>query len=155
MVTVTAKPVLLLIVFAQVLGAGFSQAQLAKVMGVWSVEINFENGNNRLLRFEARDSGKGSFLLLDPSLKVWGPAKPSDASWTRDDEGSVTFSGTVEFPLGNVGRDAGTLVLKGKFETEGSITGTVTFFSLGQDSKDPEAKPKKNGSFKASRVAGG
>jgi hypothetical protein len=151
----TPKPVLILIVFAQVLGAGLSQAQPAKVMGFWNVEITFDNGNSRFLRFEAQDSGKGSFLLLDPRLKVWGPARPSEAKWTQGDERSVMFSGAVEFPLGNVGHDAGTLVLKGKFETEGTITGTATFFPLDQDPKDPKARPSKNGSFKATRVAGG
>ena len=65
------------------------------------------------------------------------------------------FSGMVEFPLGNVGRDAGTLVLKGKFGTEGSITGEAMFFPLDQDPKDPKARPSKGGSFKAIRVAGG
>jgi hypothetical protein len=65
------------------------------------------------------------------------------------------FSGTVEFPLGNVGRDAGTLVLKGKFGTEGTVTGAAIFFPLDQDPKDPKARPSKSGSFKAIRVAGG
>ena len=151
----TPKSILILIVCAQVLGAGFSQAQAAKVVGSWNVEITFENGNSRSLRFEAQESGKGSFLLLDPRLKVWGPARPSEAKWTQGDDGSVMFSGTVEFPLGNVGRDAGTLVLKGKFGTEGTVTGAAIFFPLDQDPKDPKAKPSKSGSFKAIRVAGG
>ena len=151
----TPKPALILIVFAQILGMGFSQAQSSNVIGSWKVEITFGNGDGRSLRFEARESGKGSFLLLDPGLKVWGPARPSEAKWTQGDRGSVMFSGTVEFPLGNVGRDAGTLVLKGKFGTEGAITGAAIFFPLDQDPKDPEARPSKSGSFKAIRVAGG
>ena len=84
-----------------------------------------------------------------------GLAGPSEAKWIQGDEGSVTFSGPVEFPLGNVGRDAGTLVLKGKFGTEGSITGGATFFRLDQDPKDPKARPSKSGSFKAIRATGG
>ena len=106
------------------------------------------------MRFEARESGKGSLLLLDPRLKFWGPAKPSEAMWTQGNEGSVMFSGPVEFPLGNVGRDAGTLVAKGKFGTDGSITGEAMFFPLDQDPKDPKAKPSKSGTFKAIRVTG-
>ena len=151
----TPKPVLILIVCAQIFGVGLSEGQPAKVIGSWRVEITFGNGNGRSLRFEARESGKGSFLLLDPGSKVWGPARPSAAKWTQgDDEGSVILSGTVEFPLGNVGRDAGTLVLKGKFGTEGSITGEAIFFPLDQDPKDPKARPSKSGSFKAIRVTG-
>ena len=151
----TAKPFLILIVCAQIFGVGLSRAQASNIIGSWSVEITFGNGNSRLLRFDARESGKGSFLLLDPRLKVWGPARPSEAKWTQGDEGSVMFSGTVEFPLGNVGRDAGTVVLKGKFGTDGSITGAATFFPPDQDPKDPKATPSKSGSFKAIRVAGG
>lgn len=143
-----------MIVFAQIFGAGSLRAQSPNVIGSWKVEITFGNGESRSFRFEARESGKGSFLLLDPKLKFWGPAKPSDAKWIQGDEGSVTFSGPVEFPIGNVGRDAGTLVLKGKFGPEGSITGEAKFFPLDQDPKDAKATPSKTGTFKANHVAG-
>jgi hypothetical protein len=152
---VTPKPALILIVVAQILGVGLSPAQSSNVIGSWNVEIAFENGGGRSLRFEGRESGKGSFLLLDPGLKVWGPAKPSEAKWTQGNDASVMFSGPVEFPVGNVGRDAGTLVLKGKFGPEGAITGSALFFRLDQDPKDPKARPSKSGSFKAIRVGGG
>jgi hypothetical protein len=66
----------------------------------------------------------------------------------------VTFSGAVEFPIGNVGRDAGTLVFKGKFETEDLITGEVAFFPLDQDRSNPKARPSKSGTFKTIRAAG-
>ena len=60
----------------------------------------------------------------------------------------MTFSGAVEFPIGNVGRDAGMLVCKGKFETENLITGEVSFSPLVGD------RPSKSGTFKAIRAAG-
>ena len=151
----TAKPALILIVFAQIFGASSLQAQSPNVIGSWKVEVTFENGEARSLRVEARESGKGSFQLLDPRSKGYGAPGPSEAKWIQGDEGSVMFSGPVEFPLGNVGRDAGTLVLKGKFGTEGTITGGATFFRLDQDPKDPKASPSKSGSFKAIRVTGG
>ena len=145
----TPKPALILIVFAQILGGDLSPAQSSNVIGSWNVEIAFENGEARSFRFEARESGKGSFLLLDPRLKVWGPAKPSEAKWTQGAGNAVTFSGAIEFPLGNVGRDAGTLVFKGKFETESLIAGEVDFSPLVGD------RPSKSGTFKAIRAAGG
>ena len=74
-----------------------------------------------------------------------GPAKPSEAKWSRGEGTSVTFSGPVEFLLGNVGRDAGTLVFKGKFETADLITGEVEFSPLVGD------QPSKHGTFKAVR----
>ena len=153
-VNVTAKAALILIVFAQVIGVGSFQAQSPNIIGSWKVEITFGNGESRSFRLEALESGKGTLLLLDPRLKAWGPARPSEANWTQDQEGSVTFSGPVEFLLGNVGRDAGTLVLTGKLGTEGSITGEAKFFPLDRDPKDPKAIPSKSGRFTATRATG-
>jgi len=82
-------------------------------------------------------------------LKVWGPAKPTAVNWTQGEGNSVTFSGPVEFMLGNVGRDAETLVSKGKFETDGSIKGEVEFSPIVGD------QPSKHGTFKAVRAGGG
>ena len=83
------------------------------------------------------------------------PAAPSEAKWTQGNENSVTFSGAVEFPIGNVGRDSGTLVCKGKFETEGLIRGEVAFFPLDQDPNNRKARPSKSGTFKAIRARDG
>jgi hypothetical protein len=113
------------------------------------MEITFANDAHRSLRFDAQGAGKGTFLLLDPRLNVWEPAKPSEAKWSPTEGNSVTFSGPVEFMLGNVGRDAGTLVFKGKFETDGSIRGEVEFSTLVGD------QPSKHGTFKAVRAGGG
>ena len=140
----TMQP-LALILIVQTCCVALSQAQSPNMIGTWKVDITFTNGENRSLRFDAQGAGKGTFLLLDPKLNVWGPAKPSEAKWSRGEANSVTFSGAVEFPLGNVGRDAGTLEFKGKFETDGSIRGEVEFSPLVGD------QPSKHGTFKAVR----
>ena len=119
------------------------------MIGSWKVEITFPNGDNRSLRFEAQEAGKGSLLLVDAKANAWGTAKPSEAKWTRGSENTVTFSGAVEFPLGNVGRDPGTLVCNGKFETENLITGEVDFSPAIGD------RPSKSGTFRAIRSPGG
>src|SRR5262249_36583298 len=62
-------------------------------------------------------------------------------------------SGGSEFPIGNVGRDAGTLVFKGGFESANSISGKVSFFRVGQDPNDPGTVPAKTGDFTATRTA--
>jgi hypothetical protein len=141
--------VISLMLIFQTYCVGSTQAQSPNVIGRWNIEITFANANRHSLRFDAEGTGKGSFLLLDPKLNVWGPAKPSEAKWTQGDQNSVTFLGAVEFPIGNVGRDAGTLVFKGKFETESLITGQVEFSPLVGDG------PSKSGTFKAVRAAGG
>jgi hypothetical protein len=51
----------------------------------------------------------------------------------------------MEFLLGNVGRDAGTLMCKGKFETADLITGEVEFSPSVGD------RPSRHGTFKAVR----
>jgi hypothetical protein len=141
--------VISLMLIFQTCCAALSHAQSPNMIGTWKVDITFTNGDHRSLRFDAQGAGKGTFLLLDPKLNVWGPAKPSEAKWSRGEGNSVTFSGAVEFLLGNVGRDAGTLVFKGKFETESLITGEVEFSPLVGD------RPSKSGTFKAVRAAGG
>ncbi len=125
-----------------------AEAQSPTLIGRWNVEITFANEEHRTLRFEAQGAGKGIFELLDPRAKVWGAAKPSEAKWTRGEGNSVTFSGPVEFLIGNVGRDAGTLVCKGKLETPDLITGEVEFSPLVGE------RPSKHGTFKATRASG-
>jgi hypothetical protein len=140
----TLALILLLILQTVVL----SQAQSPDLIGRWKVEITFANERPRSLRFDAQGDGKGSFLVLDPRLNAWGPGKPSEAKWTRGEGNSVKFSGAVEFMLGNVGRDAGTLVFNGKFETAEVITGEVEFSPLVGE------RPSKHGTFKAVRASG-
>lgn len=133
----------------QACSLGLSEAQTLNLIGNWKVEVAFPNGETRSLRFEAQEAGKGSLLLVSSQSNSWGAVKPSEAKWTRGDGSAVTFSGTVEFPLGNVGRDPGTLVCKGKFETENLITGDVEFSPLVGD------RPTKSGTFKAIRTPDG
>ena len=126
-----------------------AHAQSPNLIGKWNVEITFANEDHRSLRFDAQGDGKGTFELLDPRTKVWGGATSSEAKWSRGEENSVTFSGPVEFMLGNVGRDAGTLMFNGRFETADLIKGEVEFSPLVGD------RPSKHGTFKAARAGGG
>ena len=122
-----------------------AEAESPSMTGTWNVEITFANERHHSLRFEAQGDGKGSLQLTDPAAKVWTGAKPSEAKWSRGEGNSVTFSGPVEFLLGNVGRDAGTLMCKGKFEAADLISGEVEFSpSVGE-------RPSKHGTFKAVR----
>jgi len=125
-----------------------SQAESPNLIGRWNVEITFANEEHRALRFEAQGEGKGTLQLQDPRSKVWGSATPSEAKWSRGERNSVTFSGAVEFMIGNVGRDAGTLVFTGKFETANLFTGEVEFSPLVGE------RPSKHGTFKAVRAGG-
>jgi len=132
---------------AQLCGVALSQTASPDMIGHWNVEITLgENHVQHQLRLEAQGEGKGSLLLLDPLARHWEGVKPSPAKWTPGEGSAVTFSGPMEFPLGNVGRDAGTLVFRGKFETADLITGEVEFSPLVGDG------PSKHGTFKAVRA---
>jgi hypothetical protein len=121
-------------------------AESPNVTGSWKVEITFANDQHRFLRFDAQGDGKGTLTVMDAQANVWAGAKSSEAKWTPGEGNLVTFSGPVEFPLGNVGRDAGNLTLKGKFDTPDSINGEVEFSPLVGDG------PSKHGTFKAVRA---
>ena len=122
-----------------------AQAQSPNLIGRWNIEITFADGNKRSLRLEAQGEGKGTLELVDPRAKVWGMPTSWPAKWTPGEGISVTFSGAVEFPIGNVGRDAGTLVCKGKLDTANLITGEVGFSPLVGE------RPSNHGTFKAVR----
>ena len=143
----TATRTLILMLIAQTVAV--SQAQSPNLIGRWNIEITFPNDEHRSLRFEARSDGKATLATADPHSAAWGAAQPSEAKWSRGEGNAVTFSGPVEFLLGNVGRDAGTLVCKGKFETSDLITGEVEFSPLVGE------RPSKHGTFKAIRTGGG
>jgi hypothetical protein len=122
---------------------GQIKADSPQVTGSWTVEINFPNGENRSLQLHAQDGGKGSLLLLDPRSKGWGGAKAQQAEWSLREGKSVIFSGPVEFPIGNVGRDPGRLNFKGQLVSGNAMTGEVTFLPA------VSGRPSKHGSFKA------
>ena len=121
-------------------------AESPNVTGSWKVDVTFANEQHRFLRFDAQNDGKGTLTVTDPQSKVWAGVKPSEAKWTPVQGNSVTFSGPAEFLIGNVGRDAGTLMFNGKFETPDLITGEVDFSPL------VGGGPSKHGTFKAVRA---
>lgn len=145
----TAFVLILLSLFA---GWGLSQAQApGHITGSWKVEITFHDGGSRSLRFEAGAAGKGSFAPVVPRPNQTESAQPATAEWSEDGKGSVTFTGPVQFPLGNVGLERGTLVLKGRRRSDGSITGAAQFFPADQD--PGRTKPSKTGTFRTTKVA--
>ena len=143
---------LILLVAAEACGPTPTRAESLNFVGRWAVDFTFTDSTRHLLRFDAQASGKGSLLLQDSRSSLVEPAEPSDAAWTQTSEKRVTFSGPVEFPIGNVGRDQGTTVFKGTFETVDLVSGEVAFFPASQDLNDPKATPSNTGTFKATRV---
>ena len=140
-----AAHAIILVIAVNTFSLVLAEADSPNVTGSWKIEITFANDQHRFLRFDAQNDGKGSLTVTDPQSKVWAGVKPSEAKWTPVQGNSVTFSGPAEFLIGNVGRDAGTLMFNGKFETPDLITGEVGFSPLVGDG------PSKHGTFKAVR----
>ena len=124
------------------------QSQAPSTVGRWQVEFTFTSETSpHRLKFEADGSGKGTYLLLDRRSSILEPAQPTKAEWAQTVDNKVRLSGDIEFPIGNVGRDAGTLVFNGTFENADLISGDVTFVNEARG-----AGATRTGTFKAVRV---
>ena len=132
-----------------------AEVQRPRLAGRWRVEFKLSGAEDHVLQFDANAQGRGTFLLLDSASSLNAPAEPTKAEWAVPRPHQVTFSGAIEFPIGNVGRDPGTLVFKGAFDSGESISGRVEFYRVGQDAKDPGIAPAKAGDFTARRVGRG
>ena len=140
-----AARAIILIMAVNTISFVLAEAESPNVTGSWKVDITFANDQHRFLRFDAQNEGKGTLTVTDPQSKVWAGTQPSQAKWNPGDGKSVTFSGPAEFLIGNVGRDAGILTFKGKFDSPDLIVGEVDFSPLVGDG------PSKQGTFKAVR----
>ena len=140
-----AARALILVMAVNVFCFVVAEADSPNVTGSWKIEITFANDQHRFLRFNAQNDGKCTLTVTDPQSKVWTGTQPSQAKWNPGDGKSVTFSGPAEFLIGNVGRDAGILTFKGKFDSPDLIAGEVDFSPLVGDG------PSKQGTFKAVR----
>jgi hypothetical protein len=129
-----------------------TRGQSPNMAGRWKVEFIFRGTESHNLEFDAKASGEGTFLILDARSSLLPPAEPTKASWKRLNSNQITFSGEVEFAIGNVGRDPGILIFKGSLESPTSISGSVVFFAEGQNTNDPKAVPAKTGKFTAKRL---
>jgi len=142
-----AFPALLgMIVLLEAVSFGSAQTQPPGVVGLWRVEFALSGSGARHLQFEAYASGKGSFLLLDPRSSLVPPAERTKARWSLTAAGRVNFAGEVEFPIGNVGRQAGVLTFDGSFDSEDSISGEVSFVDSAAGGQ------KQDGKFTATRI---
>jgi hypothetical protein len=146
------RAVLALTFFVLAVSTGVSSAEPPKIIGSWKVEVSFASGEARSLRFDAQNSGKGAFTLLIPKAVSVGQAEGS-GEWSKSDNGTTTFSGPVQFPLGNVGLLRGKLVLRGQLQPDNSIMGEASFFRSDSETKDPENQPSKRGTFKATLIS--
>jgi hypothetical protein len=85
-----------------------ANAQEPSLSGLWDIEFTLRSQEYRV-QFRARNSGEGSFLVLDNRSSL----SPGKATWRLVGQSPAiylfTLSGAIEFPLGNAGRETGTI----------------------------------------------
>ncbi len=83
-------------------------AQEPSLTGLWEIEFTLRSQPYRV-QFSAQNSGEGSFLVLDNRSSL----SPGKANWRLAGQSSAIYlfllSGAIEFPLGNVGLETGTI----------------------------------------------
>ena len=140
-----------------VVDASLSQAaastQLDDPTGRWQVKFYLSGVGEKKLILESKANGAGSFLLLDAGVDNAPSSNPLTASWSQATNDRVNFSGEAELPLGTCCREVGTLVFKGKFKTNNSISGKAIFIGSTEDEENYNGFRSMTGTFVATRDA--
>jgi hypothetical protein len=120
-------------------------------VGRWQVRFIIAGVEKNLI-LVAEDRGVAAFLLLDtgPDDKPVTDAQP--AAWSQLTNNRISFSGEVELPIGTCCREMGTLIFKGKFRSNNSITGKLIFVTSVDEEESPYKFRSEVGAFTATRV---
>ena len=122
-----------------------------KLKGRWHVTFKMD-GLEKNVIFEAKDNGTGSFKLLDTALDDKPVAQPVPAAWSQLTNDRVSFSGEAELPLGTCCREVGTMIFKGRFTPQNTISGTLIFVTSVDQEESAFKFRSEVGTFTASRV---
>jgi len=122
-----------------------------KLKGRWRVTFKMA-GLEKNVIFEARDNGSGSFKLLDTALDDKPVAQPVPAVWSELTNDRVSFSGEAELPIGACCREVGTMMFKGRFTPQNTLSGTLIFVTSVDQEESAFKFRSEVGTFTASRV---
>jgi hypothetical protein len=127
----------------------------ASITGRWRVSFAFSGDVERHLVFESQAKGLGSFLLLDTKPDNKPEPAPLPALWSQLTNDRISLAGEVELPLGTCCREMGTLIFKGRFNSNNSISGKLIFVTSVEEEENPYKYRSKIGTFTATRVPAG
>jgi hypothetical protein len=105
----------------------------------------------RRLLFMSFSDGTGTFRMIGPRT-TWTPRTTFPAVWDDITTDFKSFSGEVEYPIGNVGRETGTLIFKGHRSQTGVISGSAIFVSNVPGTATPTPYVIRTGTFIATPV---
>jgi len=127
------KAVLFVSLFVSVATIGFAQTNTPPVpVGGWDVSFTLiaptTANTSRHLMFMSFSDGTATFRVIGPrtasTVRTIFPAV-----WSRVTTDFISFSGEVEFPIGNCCRETGTLIFKGNSTSNSTFSGAVIFVS--------------------------
>ena len=124
----------------------------AKLSGRWHVTFSLQGDVKRNLIFEPQAKGDGTFKLLDTGADNKPVADPAPAAWSELSDNRVSFTGEVELQLINCCREIGTLIFKGKRESNTSMTGKIIFVTNIVEEESPYQFRSHVGTFTATLV---
>ncbi len=125
--------------------------QSVNPIGRWRVKFTM-SGLAKNLILVSKPGGVASFLLLDSGPDDGPVADQQPAAWSQSTNGRVSFSGETELPIGMCCREIGTLILKGRFNSNNSITGKLVFVTSVDEEESPYKLKSAIGTFTATRV---
>ena len=132
--------------------AAYPQQQPA-LNGRWRVKFNLSGIGEKNLTADFDADGSASLLLLDAGPDNKAAAKPIPGAWSQTTNGRVSFSAEVELPYGTCCREIGTLVFKGKFDSQHSLSGKAVFIGTTTDDENYNGFRSTTGTFTAVATA--
>lgn len=123
-----------------------------KVTGRWHVTFSLQGDAKKNLIFELQAKGDGTFKLLDTGADNKPVADHAPAAWSLLSDNRVSFTGEVELQIGECCRQLGTLIFKGKFQSNTSISGKLIFVTNIDEEESPYQFRSHVGTFTATLV---
>jgi hypothetical protein len=142
------------LVFCGVADSAYSQtgaqsSNAPTLLGRWRVKVNLVGSGEENLIFDSKPHGSGSAWLIsgDQEGKISLPA-----AWSLSTNQRASFSTELELPIGTCCREVGTLVLKGKLDPKGTVTGRAVFITSTDDEESLIGLRTLTGTFTAVKI---
>lgn len=114
------------------------------LINAYDVSFSLSERGGQRLTFLVFADGRGTFRLVGKRLP---PSVATPAVWDRITPTLISFSGEVQFPIGNCCRETGTLSFKGEIGSNGVITGRSVFVTNTPDPTNPTGFVTRAGEF--------
>jgi hypothetical protein len=150
-------PVLVLVLAFSAFGQEKGEETAASPVPVAGWDVSFTlmgptaNVVPRRLFFMSFTDNTGTFRMTGPRT-TWPVQTTFPAVWAAPTPTFMSFSGEVEFPIGNCCRETGTLIFKGDRSNTGVISGAAIFVTNVQSPANPVPYIIRTGTFVATPV---